>query len=216
MPHLHRGCNLVPLLCDHKTGQVAVDGAKEGEEWHSGRSDLAMDAMLATNVWTCSRQSTPRRLVTHGSHHRGRRMDAQGSPIGRPVKMHTAVNIVYQFERCFAFLVPPGCLFWPTNNVHWAITVATAVPRFGDHGNYWTTVPIVLPPPYLLCTTCCATTAGSRRAQWLCCSSYTETELSGPGVCATTKRPVIIQNSIHLWPPGDARSRKKLSKTIGW
>ena len=45
------------------------------------------------------------------THRRGRRMDAQGSAIGRPVKMRTVVNILYQFKRCFclscATIVPP-------------------------------------------------------------------------------------------------------------
>ena len=58
-----------------------------------------------------------------------------------------------------AFLVPPLCLLWPTNSVHWAITVATTVPPFGDHGNPSATLAMVLPPLCLLCATCCATTA---------------------------------------------------------
>ena len=58
-----------------------------------------------------------------------------------------------------AFLVPPLCLLRPTNSVHWAITVAATVPPFGDHGNPWANLAIVLPPLCLLCVTCCATAA---------------------------------------------------------
>ena len=58
-----------------------------------------------------------------------------------------------------AFLVPPLCLLWPTNCVHWAITVVTTVPPFSDHGNTWATLAMVLPSLCLLCATCCATTA---------------------------------------------------------
>ena len=46
-----------------------------------------------------------------------------------------------------------------TDSVHWAITVATTVPPFGDHGNPSATLAMVLPPPCLLCATCCATAA---------------------------------------------------------
>ena len=45
------------------------------------------------------------------THRRGRRMDAQGSVIGRPVKMRIVDKIVNQFERRFCFrctgIVPP-------------------------------------------------------------------------------------------------------------
>ena len=43
-----------------------------------------------------------------------------------------------------AFLVPPLCLLWPTSSVHWEITVATAVPPLGDHGNPWATLTMIL------------------------------------------------------------------------
>ena len=49
------------------------------------------------------------------------------------------------------------CLHWQTNTVHWAITLATTVPLFGDHGNPRATLVMALPPLCLLCTTCCAT-----------------------------------------------------------
>ena len=78
-----------------------------------------------------------------------------------------------------AFFVPQLCLLWPTNGVHWVITVANTVPPFSDHGNPWATM--VLRPLCLLCATCCATQhfEGSRNVQGSCCSSYTATGLSG-------------------------------------
>ena len=58
-----------------------------------------------------------------------------------------------------ACLVPPLCFLWPTNSVHRATTVATTVPPFGDQGNPWVVLAMVLPPLCLLCATCCATIA---------------------------------------------------------
>ena len=68
-------------------------------------------------------------------------------------------TLCINLSNASAFLVPPLCLLWPTNSVHWAITVATTVPPFGDHGNPSATLAMVLPPLCLLCATCCATTA---------------------------------------------------------
>ena len=101
------------------------------------------------------------------------------------VKMQT---LCINLSDTSAFLVSPLCLLWPTNGVHWAITVVTTLPAFSDHGNTWATMAMVLPSFCLLCATCCATTAalegrhkgrGTRKAQGSRCSSYTETELSG-------------------------------------
>ena len=46
--------------------------------------------------------------------------------------------------------LPPLCFLWPTNSVYWAITVATIVPPFGDHGSPLATLAMVLPPLCLL------------------------------------------------------------------
>ena len=126
IPPLHRGCDLcVSLVQQHWPGchwrhnrgrkvALVVQG------WHRGRSDFAMDAMVAVKFWACSKQSRQSRRrgrsltgrlketgrmhtpsVISMRHRRGRRMDAQGFAIGRPVKMRTVVNIVYQFRRFF-------------------------------------------------------------------------------------------------------------------
>ena len=88
--------------------------------WYTGRSDLTM---VAVKFWACSKQLHKGRwggrLFTDGpneargrhAHRPGRRMDAQWSVIGQPVKMRIVVNIVYQSERCLCFpcttIVPP-------------------------------------------------------------------------------------------------------------
>ena len=122
--------------------------------WHRGRSDLTMDAMVAVKHVQNSRTKVVKEV---GCTHVAQRRQEDGTHIASPV--------------------PPLCLLWPTNSVHWAITVVTTVPLFGDYGNRWATMAMVLPPLCLLCTTCCATTAvfgDSRKAQVSCCSSYTK------------------------------------------
>ena len=127
-----------------------------------------MDAMVTVKFWACSKQShkgrregrslTGRSKEAGGRHmhRRGRRMDAQGSAIGRPVKdAYCCKHFISIWDMLLLLL----CLLWPTNSVHWAITVATTMLPFGDLGNPWATMAMVLPPLCLLCTTCCATTA---------------------------------------------------------
>ena len=88
--------------------------------WHRGPRNGRHGRRKVLSVFKTVAQGSPRRSVAHwslkggrGRHarHRGRRMDAQGSAIGRPVKMRTVVNIVYQFERCFCLpctaIAPP-------------------------------------------------------------------------------------------------------------
>ena len=136
--------------------------------WHRGRSDIAMDAMVVVKFWACSKQSHKGRRGGRSltgrskeagwrrTHRRGRRMDAQWSAVGRPVKMRT---LCINLSDTSAFLVPPLCLLWPTNGVHWAITEAPTVPPFSDHGNTWATMAMFLPSLCLLWATWCATTA---------------------------------------------------------
>ena len=131
-----------------------------------------MVAMVAVKFWACSKQSHKGRRGGRSvagrskeaggrhTHRRGGRMDAQWSAIGQPRKKYVLLwTLCINLSNASAFLVPPLCLLWPTNSIHWAITVATTVPPFGDHGNAWATLAMVLPPLCLLCATCCATTA---------------------------------------------------------
>ena len=129
----------VPPLCDNKTCWLAAEGTKEAERlpW-SFKGGIEDVQSTPWSPWILSYVQNSRTKVAEVAHRlckRGRR------------KAH----IVYQFERCFCL----PCL-WPTNSVHWAITVTTTVPPFDDHGDLWATMAMVLP---LLCTTCCATTA---------------------------------------------------------
>ena len=159
---LHKGYDLCASLVRPQNWQGRRWRHKGGrkfalvvQEWYTGRSDISKDAMVTAKFGTSSKQShkgcrggqllTGRSREAGGrhTHRRVRRMDTQRSAIGRPVKMHTAVNIVCQFERC-------GCLPWPNRNsgVHYAIIGETTVPPFGDHGNPWATMEMILP---LLC-----------------------------------------------------------------
>ena len=128
---------------------------------HGRREVLSMFKTVA--------QRSPRRSVAHRSLKGGRRK-AHTSPwwqngctvVGHwsPRKKYVLLStFCINLSNASAFLVPPLCLFWPTNSVHWAITVATTVPPFGDHRNPSATLAMVLPPLCLLCATCCANTA---------------------------------------------------------
>ena len=124
---LHSGCDLCASLVRpqnwsgrrwRQKGGRAVALVVQG--WHIRRSDIAMDAMVAVKFWACSKQSHKgrrggRSLTCRSkeagwrhTHRRGRRMDAQWSVIGRPVKN---ANSVYQFERHVCLpcttIVPP-------------------------------------------------------------------------------------------------------------
>ena len=132
IPPLHRGCDLCASLVRppnwpgrrwRQKGGRTVALVVQG--WHIGRSDIAMDAMVAMKFWACSKQSHKGcrggRSLTGRSkearwrhtHRRGRRMDAQWSAIGRPVKN---ANIVYQCERHVCLpcttIVPPLADQW--------------------------------------------------------------------------------------------------------
>ena len=127
IPPLHRGCDLCaslvrPQNCPgrrwRQKGGRTVALVVQG--WYTGRSGIAMDAMVAVKFWACSKQSHKGRREGRSltgrskeagwrhTHRRGRRMDAQWSAIGRPVKN---ANIVYQFERLVCLpcttIVPP-------------------------------------------------------------------------------------------------------------
>ena len=128
---------------------------------HGRREVLSMFKTVA--------QRSPRRSVAHRSLEGGRRK-AHTSPWWQngctvvdhwsPRKKYVLLwTLCINLSNASAFLVPPLCLLWPTNSVHWAITVASTVPPFGDHGNPSATLAMVLPPLCLLCVTCCATTA---------------------------------------------------------
>ena len=175
IPPLHRGCDLCASLVRAQNWPGRRWRQKRGrtvalvvQGWHIGRSDIAMDAMVAVKFWPCSKQSHKGRRGGRSlsgrskeagwkhRHRRGRRMDAQWSAIGRPVKN---ANIVYQFEPHICLpcttIVPPLADQWRPLSDH----CGDHVPPFSDHGNTWATMAMVLPSLCLLCATYCATTA---------------------------------------------------------
>ena len=177
VPPLHRGCDLcASLVRPHNWpgrrwrqngGRTVVLFV---QRWYIGCSDIAMDTTVAVKFWACSKQShkcrrggrslTGRSKEAGGryTHRRGCRMDARWLAIGRPVnKCILLWTLCINLSDASASLVPPLCLLWPTSSVHWEITVATSVLPFGDHGNPWATLAMVLPPLCLLCMTCYAT-----------------------------------------------------------
>ena len=132
IPPLHRGCYLCASIVRPQNWPGRRWRQKGGrtialvvQGWHIGRSDIAMDAMVAVKFWTCSKQSHKGRRGGRSltgrskeagwrhTHRHGRRMDAQWSAIGRPVKN---ANIVYQFERHVCLpcttIVPPLADQW--------------------------------------------------------------------------------------------------------
>ena len=106
-------------------------------------------------------------------------MDARRSAIGRPVKN---ANIVYQFERHVCLpsttIVPPLADQWRPLSDHCGDHCASIQrPRqhLSHHGNG-----SAFTLPSLRDLLCHYSSVGrSRKAHGLCCSSYTETELSG-------------------------------------
>ena len=91
----------VPPLCDHKTGEVAVEGAEEAERlpwsFKGGTEDVQTSPWTPWSPWSFEHVQNNRSKVAEEvgrskeaggrhAHRRGRRMDAHGSAIGRPVK----------------------------------------------------------------------------------------------------------------------------------
>ena len=198
IPPLHRGCDLCaslvrPQNCPgrrwRQKGGRTVALVVQG--WHTGRSGIAMDAMVAVKFWACSKQSHKGRRGGRSltgrskeagwrhTHRRGRRMDAQWSAIGRPVKN---ANIVFQFERHVCLpcttIVPPLDDQWRPLSDHCGDHCASIQrPRqhLSHHGDG-----SAFTLPSLRDLLCHYNSFGrSRKAQGSCCSSYTETELSG-------------------------------------
>ena len=105
IPPLHRSCDLSASIVRPQNWPGRRWRQKGGRTvalvvqwWYTGRSDIAMDPMVAIKFWACSKQShkgrrggrslTGRSKEAGGRHtnRRGGRTDAQWSAIGRPVK----------------------------------------------------------------------------------------------------------------------------------
>ena len=79
---------------------------------HGRREVVGMLKTVAQSLrWGRSPLGRPKEAEGRHTHRRGRRIDAHGSAIGRPVKKRTIVNIVYQIEWCLCLpcttSVPP-------------------------------------------------------------------------------------------------------------
>ena len=175
IPTLHRDCDLSASIVRlqnwpgrrwRQQGGRTVALVVQG--WHTGRSDIAMDAMVAVKFWACSKQSHKgrrggRSLTSRSKEARGRPWWQNGCTVvghWSPRKKYVLLlTLCVNLSNTSASLAPPLCLLWSANSVHWAITMATTVPPFGDHGNPSATLAMVLPPLCLICATCCATTA---------------------------------------------------------
>ena len=124
IPALHRGCDLSASLLRPQNWPGRRWRQKGGwtvalvvKGWYTGRSDIAMDAMVAVKFWAYSKQphkghrggrSLTGRSKEAGGRHthcRGRRMDAQWSAIGRPVKNVLLWTLCINLSDASAFLV---------------------------------------------------------------------------------------------------------------
>ena len=156
IPPFHRGCDLCASLVRpqnwpgrrwRQKGGRAVALVVQG--WHIGRSDIAMDAMVAGKFWACSKQSHKGRRGGRSltgrskeagwrhTHRRGRRMDAQWSAIGRPVKKceHCvsiwATRLLPLYHHCAFFGRPMASierLLWRPLCLHSATTATLEPP----------------------------------------------------------------------------------------
>ena len=210
IPPLHRGCDLCASLVRpqnwpgrrwrHKGGRTV---ALVVQGWYTGRSDIAMVAM---KFWACSKQSpkgrrggrslTGRSKEAGGRHtlRRGRRMDAQWSAIGRPVKnayccehcvsiWATLLPSVYHHWASFGRPIAPiERSLWRPRCLHWT-TTATFEPHW-----QWICLHCAVPP---LCDLLShySRFGRSRKAQGSCCSSYTALLNRTFWIWATTERP---------------------------
>ena len=75
----------------------------------------------------------------------------RGRPLVAPLLLWT---LCIKLSDASASLVQPLCLLWSTNSIRWATTVLP----FGDHGNLWAIMAMVLHPLCLLCATYCVIT----------------------------------------------------------
>ena len=148
IPPLHRGCDLCASLVRpqnwRQKGGRTVALVVQG--WHIGRSDIAM---VAVKFWAYSKQSHRGRRGGRSltgrwkeagwrhTHRRGRRMDAQWSAIGRPVKKceHCvsiwATRLPSLYHHCASFGRPMASIersLWRPLCLHSATTATLEPP----------------------------------------------------------------------------------------
>ena len=191
IPLLHRDFNFLPPLCDHKKFWACSKQLHKGCQrgWfllghsngpggrHTHQSGNRRDAQRSANGHTIKECVLLQRLSFNLS-------DASASLVQQmnlDTKVHGAnMGAIWGRQDPGGPHVGPMnfviWVFWLTDIIHWAIPVATTVPPFtlSHHGNgSASTLPSSRDLLCLYNSFC-----GPRKAQDLCCSSYTETWLS--------------------------------------
>ena len=140
-------------VSDRPPRRPLCDCFESAQNFTATMASMAMSERPVYHPWTTKATVRPPFcLQWRPSQFWGRTREAQRS---QPL-CKGGINIVYQFERCFCL---PCTTTLPTLADQLSDHMATTVPPFGDHGNPWATLSMVLPPLSLLCTTCCTTTA---------------------------------------------------------
>ena len=140
------------------------------------------------NVFKTVAEGSARRLVAQRSLKWGRG-DAAASPWLQDgctmVDLWSPSNYMRSTAKLstsmWATFLPPLCLLCASNSVLWMMTVTTTLPPFGEHGDAWASMSMVLPP---LCDFLCLHTLSLTRGFFQGGhkgrrSSYTETRFSG-------------------------------------
>ena len=188
----------VPPLCDHKIGQVAVEGRREAERlpwsFSGGTQDVQTSPWTPWSPWNFEHVQNSRTKVAEEvgrSHVAQRRQDegthtavvAEWMHSGRPlVTQIKNANIVYRFEQHVCLpcttIVPPLADQWRPLSDHCGDhcdSIQRPRQHLSHHGNDF-----AFTLPSLRDLLCHYNSFGrSRKAQGSCCSSYKETELSG-------------------------------------
>ena len=157
----------VPPPCDHKTDQVAVGRSKEAA-WLSwsfkGGTQDVQQSPWSPSSFECV-QNSRRRVTEEVGHSTVTQMRQRGCIAvvaewmhnGRPMITTQYMHATSKLSPLmWATFLPPICLLCASNSVLWMMTVTTTLPPFGDHGDAWASMLMVLPSFCLLYATSCA------------------------------------------------------------
>ena len=117
------------------------------------------DRHQVLNVFKTVAEGSPRRLVAQRSLRWGRG-DAAASPWLQNgctmVGQWSPRNICVLLQSSAPQIGRRFCLPCASSSVLWTMTVTTTLPPFGDHGDAWASMSMVLPSFCVLYATCCA------------------------------------------------------------
>ena len=191
IPPLHRGCNLCasPVRPQNWPGcrwrhRGGRNVALVVQGWHRGRSDIAMNAMVAVKFWACSKQSHKgrrggrslrRKAHTSPWSQNGCTLVGHWSPRKKCALLWTlCINLsdASAFPDCTT-TVPPYADRWRPLSDHCGdhcASIRRPQQPLSHHNNGSTST---LPP---LCDLLrhYSSFGRSGKAQWSCCNSYTE------------------------------------------